>query len=135
VVEERAGRPAPITALSILLFLFGLFAFGGSAFMWGEGFILQFPEGVNYGFPVTDILVNASASIVAATGLWRLKRYGYLAAYFVAGFYVYASVYIFVEVIQAGPPYPVEIVGPQVLAVLVAIGLIVYPERFRERFS
>lgn len=135
MAEERAGRPAPITALSILLFLFGLFAFVGSAFMWGEGFILQCPEGVNYGFPVTDILVNASASIVAATGLWRLKRYGYLASYFVAGFYVYASVYIFVEVIQTGPPYPMEIVAPQVLAVLVAIGLIVYPERFRERFQ
>jgi ABC-type Na+ efflux pump permease subunit len=134
MAEEHAGRPAPITALSILLFLFGLFAFVGSAFMWGEGFILQFPEGVNYGFPVTDILVNASASIVAATGLWRLKRYGYLASYFVAGFYVYASVYIFVEVIQTGPPYPMEIVAPQALAVLVAIGLIVYPERFRERF-
>ena len=52
-----------------------------------------------------------------------------------AGFYIYASVYIFVEVIQDGPPYPVEIVAPQALAVLVAIGLIVYPERFRERFG
>jgi hypothetical protein len=135
MAEAHTRRPAPITVLSILLFLFGLFAFVGSAFMWGEGFILQFPEGVNYGFPVTDILVNASASIVAATGLWRLKRYGYLASYFVAGFYVYASVYIFVEVIQGGPPYPVEIVAPQALAVLVAIGLIVYPERFRERFG
>ena len=73
MTEAHTRRPAPITVLSILLFLFGLFAFVGSAFMWGEGFILQFPEGVNYGFPVTDILVNASASIVAATGLWRLK--------------------------------------------------------------
>jgi hypothetical protein len=44
------------------------------------------------------------------------------------------SVYIFIEVIQAGSPHPVEIVAPQALAVLVAIGLMVCPNRFREHF-
>jgi len=66
--------------------------------------------------------------------LWKLRRYGYVAAQFVAGFYVYASVEIFVEVIQSGPPYPVEIVVPQVLAVAVAIALVVYLWRVQELF-
>jgi hypothetical protein len=94
--------------------------------MRGEGFLLSFPEGVDYAFPVTDILVNAPASILAATGLWRLKRYGFVAAYFVAGFYVYASVEIFVHVFQSGPPFAVEILVPQILAVVVAAALVVY---------
>jgi hypothetical protein len=132
--EENAERPLPITVLSLLLFIFGVFAFVGSVFMWGEGFILQTPRGADLAFPITDILVNAPASIVAAFGLWRLKRYGYLAGFFVAGFYIYASVYIFLEVIQGGPPYPAEIIVPQVLAVLVAVGLLIYPDRYRRLF-
>jgi hypothetical protein len=119
-------RPLPVSILSVTLFLFGLFAFFGSVFLWGEGFILRFPAGVDYAFPIADILVNAPASITAAIGLWRLKRYGYVAAQFVAGFYVYASVEIFVHVIQEGPPYAAEIVVPQVLAVLVALALVLY---------
>jgi hypothetical protein len=134
MAEQNPGRPLPITVLSSLLFLFGIFAFVGSVFLWGQGLILQAPEGVDVAFPLTDILVNAPASIIAAVGLWRLKRFGYPAAYFVAGFYIYASVYIFVEVAQGGPPYPIEIVVPQVLAVLVAVGLLIYPEHYRDRF-
>jgi hypothetical protein len=134
MVEKNAGRPLAITILAGLLFLCALFAFLGSLFMWGEGFLLEFPEGVDYAFPVTDILVNAPASIVAAVGLWRLKRYGYLASYFVAGFYLYAQVYICVDVIAGNLPFTPEIVAPVLLAVLVAVGLLIYPARFRERF-
>ena len=104
--------PLPVRILSIILFLFDLLAFIGSLFMWGEAFLFSFPSGVDYRFPVTDILVNAPVSILAAIGLWRMKRWGYAVSQFVAGFYVYASVEILVEVIQSGPPYPVEIVVP-----------------------
>ena len=86
-------------------------------------------------FPVTDILVNAPASLIAAIGLWKLKKYGYVVSQFVAGFYIYASVEIFVHVIQAGPPYAVEIVAPQVLAVLVAIGLVFYLWQVQDIFE
>lgn len=132
--EQKPAIPLPVRVLAVVLFLFGLFAFFGSVFLWGEGFILQFPEGVDYRFPVTDILVNAPASIVASIGLWKLKRYGYVAAQFVAGFYTYASVEIFVEVVQCGPPYLLEIVVPQVLAVVVGIALVVYLWRVQELF-
>ena len=133
---SQAGQSTPLSLriLSIVLVLFGLLAFFGSAFLWGQGFILQPPEDVALAFPITDMLVNAPASIVAAVGLWRLKRYGHRAAYFVAGFYIYASVYIFVEVAEGGPPYAVEIIVPQVLAVLAAVALLIVPERYRERF-
>ena len=131
----KTATPVPIKILSILLFLFGVFAFVGSMFLWGEGFILSFPEGVDYSFPIADILINAPASIIAAIGLWKLKRYGYAVSQFVAGFYIYASVEIFVDVAQAGPPYPMEIIFPQILAVIVAIFLIFYLWRVKDLFQ
>ena len=133
-MSDKTVPLLPVRALAIVLFLFGLLAFFGSLFLWGQGFLLQFPEGVDYSFPVTDILVNAPASIVAAVGLWRMRRYGYVAAQFVAGFYIYASVEIFVDVVQGGPPYPLEIVVPQVLAVAVALVLVLYLWRIQDRF-
>ena len=135
MAEKNKTRPWPVTTLAILLFLFSLLAFFGSLFLWGEGFLLQFPAGVDLAFPVTDILVNTPASLIAAIGLWKLKKYGYVVSQFVAGFYIYASVEIFVHVIQAGPPYAMEIVAPQVLAVLVAIGLVFYLWRIQTLFD
>jgi hypothetical protein len=134
-MTKIAGSPSPVKALAVLLFLFGLLAFFGSVFLWGEGFILDPPPGTDLGFPVPDILINAPASIIAAIGLWRMKDWGYVASQFVAGFYIYASVKIFVHVVQEGPPYEPEIIAPQVLAVLVAIALVVYLWRIRDRFD
>ena len=124
--ETENKAPIFIRVTSAILFVFGLFAFLGSLFTWGNGFLLSFPESVDYAFPITDILVNAPASVIAAIGLWSLKRYGFVAAYFVSGFYIYASVEIFVRVFQGGPPFALEILVPQILAVTVAIALIVY---------
>lgn len=133
-MAEKTRSPLPVKILAILLFLFGLLAFAGSAFLWGEGFILNPSAGVDLAFPITDILVNAPASIAAAVGLWKMKQWGYVTSQFVAGFYVYASVEIFVHVVQEGPPYAVEIVAPQVLAVLVAVALVIYLWRIRVQF-
>jgi hypothetical protein len=134
-MTKTTDPPIPVKALAVVLSMFGLLAFFGSALLWGEGFILDPPPGVDLGFPVTDILINAPASIIAAVGLWRMRHWGYIASQFVAGFYVYASVEIFVHVAQNGPPYPPEIVAPQVLAVLVAIALVVYLWRIRDQFT
>jgi hypothetical protein len=131
---QPTSRPTGVSVLSIVLFLFSAFAFLGSLFMWGEGFLLSFPPGADYRFPVTDILVNAPASLIAAIGLWKMKQWGYVAAQFVAGFYVYGSVEIFVMVIQQGPPFPIEIVIPQVAAVIVAACLVFYLWPLRARF-
>jgi hypothetical protein len=135
MTEKVHQTPTPVRILAVLLFIFSLFAFFGSLFMWGEGFLLQFPEGVDYRFPITDILVNAPASMLAAIGLWGMRRYGYVAAQFVAGFYIYASVEIFIEVIQSGPPYAFEIVLPQVIAVAIAVALVLYLWRIQEMFE
>ena len=99
MIKFKSRSPIPVRILSIVLFLFSLFAFFGSLFMWGDGFLLAFPQGVDYRYPVTDLLVNAPASMIAAIGLWGMKRYGYVASQFVAGFYIYTSVEIFVEVV------------------------------------
>jgi hypothetical protein len=132
---QRVTRPAGVSVLVIVVFLFGLFAFFGSLFMWGEGFLLSFPPGADYHFPVTDILVNAPASFIAAIGLWKMKQWGYVAAQFVAGFYIYGSVEIFVMTIQQGPPFPIEIVVPQMAAVITALFLVFYLWPLRTRFA
>ena len=124
--------------LSIVLFLFSLLAFFGSLFLWGQGFILSPPKDVDLGFPITDLLVNAPASLIAAIGLWRMKRFGYVAAQFVAGFYVYASVEIFVDLWQHGAASTAEFIAillPQVLAVIVAFLLVSYLWSIQDRFS
>jgi hypothetical protein len=128
-------QPWPVTTLAILLFLFSMLAFLGSLFLWGEGFLLEFPVDVDLTFPIADILVNAPASMIAAIGLWNLKRYGYIASQFAAGFYVYASVEIFVHVAQGDLPNTLAIIAPQVLAVLVAIGLVFYLWRIQTLFD
>ena len=135
MAEKNKTRPWPVTTLAILLFLFSLLAFFGSLFLWGEGFLLQFPADVDLSFPITDILINAPASMVAAIGLWKLKRYGYIASQFVAGFYVYASVEIFVHVAQGDLPNAMAIVAPQVFAVLVAVGLVFYLWKIQNLFD
>lgn len=128
-------RPWGVSLLSLLLFAIGIFAFVGSLWMWGEGFLFSFPAGVDYSFPVADLLVNTPASILAATGLWRMRQWGYIASQFVAGFYTYASVEIFVMVAQEGPPYPAEIVVPQVAAIAVAAALVFYLWSIRTMFK
>jgi uncharacterized membrane protein (DUF2068 family) len=133
--QSDQTTPLSIRILAVVLVLFGLLAFFGSVCLWGQGFIFQPPEDIALAFPITDMVVNAPASILAAVGLWRLERFGHRAAYFVAGFYIYASVYILVEVVQGGPPYAFEIVVPQIFAVLAAVALLILPERYRERFQ
>lgn len=133
-MEAKNQLPIGVRILAGVLFLFGLFAFIGSLFMWGEGFLFSFPPGVDYRFPITDILVNAPANIIAAIGLWQGRKFGYAAAQFVAGFYVYASVEIFVMVFQGPPPYAMEILIPQVMAMIVAAFLIFYLWRLQKLF-
>jgi hypothetical protein len=133
-MESQNQLPVGVKILAGVLFLFGLFAFIGSLFMWGEGFLFFFPPGVDYRFPITDILVNAPASIIAAIGLWQGRKFGYNASQFVAGFYVYGSVEIFVMVFQGPPPYALEILIPQVMAMIVAGFLVFYLWRLQKLF-
>jgi hypothetical protein len=134
-MEKQSVIPTSVKVLAVVLFLFGLLAFFGSLFMWGESFLFSFPPSMDYRFPITDILVNAPACIVTAIGLWQGKRYGYIAAQFTAGFFVYASVEIFVMVFQEPPPYPMEILIPQILAMIVAYFLTVRLWRIQELFN
>jgi hypothetical protein len=134
MATDKMSRPPVVSVLAILLLLFGLLAFLGSLFLWGGGFLLNPPPGTDLTFPIPDILVNGPASVIAAVGLWRMTRWGYAASQFVAGFYTYASVEIFSMVAQEGPPYPMEIIVPQVLALAVAAALVLYMWRIRDLF-
>jgi hypothetical protein len=135
MINNKPEPPVPVKILAVLLFLFGQFAFLGSLFLWGQGFLFSFPEGVDLRFPMADLFVNAPASFIAALGLWGMRDFGYAAAYFVAGFYIYASVEIFVELFQSGPPFALEILIPQVMAVATAAALVLYLWRIRAYFN
>jgi hypothetical protein len=134
-MEKQSAISTGVKVLAGVLFLFGLLAFFGSLFLWGGGFLLSFPPGVDYRYPITDILVNTPACLISAIGLWQGRRYGYIAAQFTAGFFVYASVEIFVMVFQELPPYPMEILVPQILAMIVACFLVFYLWRIQKLFN
>ena len=126
--------PSGVRVLAVVLLLFGTMALVGSVFLWGQGFILALPPGVDYSFPVTDILVNALACFVASVGLWNGRKFGYIASQFVAGLFVYASVEIFVQLAQGTLSGP-EILIPQLAAVVVAFCLVFYLWHVRDIFS
>lgn len=127
-------RPISVTILGYILILVGIFAFVGSVLLWGEGFILDPLPDTELVFPITDILINTPASIIAGIGLLKVKKWGKMMAWFVSGFYIYASVEIFVQVLQEGD-FPLEIIVPQVFAVIVAILLMRVTVQYEEVFS
>lgn len=135
MLHVHGAAPAPGRVLAGLLFIFGLMALLGSLFLWGQGFILQFPAGVDYSFPVTDILVNAPACVIAGVGLWTCRRYGYIAAQFAAGVFMYGSVEIFVQAVQGTLSSGPEILIPQTLAVVVTLFLVLYLWRIQHIFA
>ena len=124
-----------IKLLAGLLILLGLFAGAGSLFLWGQGFLFAFPKDVKLASPMADFFINFPASILAGIGLWRMKRYGYVTAQFVAGFYLYASVLIFVDMFQGALPATPEIWAPQTLAVLIGLVLVFGLWPVRDRFQ
>jgi hypothetical protein len=131
------NAPVPVRVLSIALFVFAFAAALGSLFLWGQGFIFDAPEGVDLAFPIADLLVNLPVSLTAAVGLWRMRRYGYVAAQIAAGIYLYASVEIFVDLWQNGAASTGEfiaIVIPQALAVITACVLVIYLWKEQDRF-
>ena len=73
---------------------------------------------------MADFFINFPVTVLAGFGLWRMRHYGYIAAQFAAGFYLYASVLIFVEMFQGNLPLSPEIWGPQTLAVGIALVLV-----------
>ncbi|MEN8240349.1 MAG: hypothetical protein ABFS17_00375 [Chloroflexota bacterium] len=133
--ESRLDSSGIFKILGVVYALFGVFALLGSVFLWGQGFILNPPEGVDLAFPVADTLINAPASILTGIGFWRMRKWGFALAWFTAGFYLYASVEIFVHALQEGIlTSALEITIPQVAAVLVALVTMVVTWKNREKF-
>lgn len=132
--ESSLSAPTPLKIVVGILFIFGLFAFVAGVTLYGMGFILTPPPDADLSYPVADTLVNGPACVLAAIGLWRLRKWGYALGWFVAGFYIYASVEIFAAFLHAGPPYLPEIFVPQTLAVLLALALMRVMWRHRDAF-
>jgi hypothetical protein len=115
--------------------LMGLFAGVGSLLLWGQGFLFALPKDISLAGPMADFFINFPASLLAGWWLWRMRRKGLWAAQFVAGFYTYASVMIFVEMAQGQLPTQAAIWLPQAFAVVVAFVLIFYLWWMRDPFA
>lgn len=114
--------------------LFGGLAILGSVFLWGAGFYFDFPPEVDLGLPTADLFINGPASIITGIGLWQMKKWGYVMGWFCAGFYLYASVEIFVWAFQEGNLTPAILI-PQTLAVTIAIGLMIISWKRQDYFG
>jgi hypothetical protein len=124
-----------VKVLAGLLVVLGVFAGLGSLLLWGQGFLFTFPSDVPLASPLADFFINFPLSVIAGIGLWRMRHYGYIASQIVAGFYLYASVLIFVEMFQGDLPLSPEIWAPQTIAVLIALFLIFYLWPLRDHFQ
>ena len=124
-----------VKPLAGLLIVLGLFAAVGSLSLWGQGFLFAFPKDIKLASPMADFFINFPASVLAGIGLWRMKKWGYVAAQFVSGFYIYASVLIFVDMFQGALPATPEIWAPQTLAVLIGLALVFGLWPLRKQFS
>jgi len=127
-------KPKIFNILSIIFMLFGLFAIGGSVFLWGEGFYFDFPLTVDLALPTADIFVNGPVSILAGIGLWKMRQWGFVAAWMTAGIYLYASVEVFVWAWQEGS-LTLPILVPQLLAVIAALVVMAVCWKWKDHFK
>ena len=134
-MATKSASPWLVKLLAGLLILLGGFAGVGSLMLWGQGFLFAFPADIPLASPMADFFINFPLSVLAGIGLWRMRQYGYVAAQIVAGFYIYASMLIFVDMFQGRLPASPEIWGPQAFAVLMGLVLIFYLWPMREKFS
>lgn len=133
--ETQAKSTLVFKVFAVVYALFGVFALVGSVFLWGEGFILNPPEGIDLAFPAADILINAPASLLTGIGLWGMRKWAFPLSWFTAGFYLYASIEIFVHAAQEGIlATAFEITIPQLIAVVVALATMLLTWRNRQSF-
>jgi len=132
---KNAHQPVMVKVLAVTLILFGIFAGVGSMMLWGQGFLFAFPKNISLATPIADFFINFPVSVLAGVGLWQMRKYGYIAAQFAAGFYIYASVLIFTDMFQGELPVSPEIWVPQTAAVIVGLLLVFYLWMVRDRFA
>ncbi len=81
----KTTRPRQLVFISATVFVFGLMMIA----YWSAYIIQGMPlEGI----PLASELVNAAAALVAACGLFRMKRWGYPAGLVLAGMWIYGVV-------------------------------------------
>jgi len=134
-MTRDGSTPWLVKLLAGLLILLGVFAGVGSLLLWGQGFLFAFPADIPLASPMADFFINFPLSILAGVGLWRMRHYGYAAAQIVAGFYIYASILIFVDMFQGRLPLRPEIWGPQAFTVLIGLALVFYLWSLRDKFT
>jgi len=104
-----------------LFFTTGVFAVVGSLYSWGEGWLFNQFNLSNGLVPLGDLILTAPLSFIASCGLWFKKVWGVYIGLLTSGIYSFGSVLVFISVIWRGSPYPVQLIIPPVVGLLIAI--------------
>ena len=121
----RAGaRSDPGPVLALLLAFVGVFALVGGLYSWGEGPIWAQADGPARWLQVTDLAVTTPLCWLAGWAIWRRKAWTGLVVAMASGVLLYGSVAVFVQLVVAGPPYPMAWILPPIGGLALAAALV-----------
>jgi len=111
---------------SLLFFTTGLFAFVGSLFCWGEGWLFEQTNLLNIILPLADLILTAPLSILTAYGIASQKYWGIYLGIFTSGIYSLGSILVFILVIWNGSPYPLQLIIPPIFGLSISILYVIW---------
>lgn len=100
--------------ISLFLLFTGVFAFFGSLYSWGSGFIFLVPAGPDFILIITDLIITAPISLIASYNLWNQRKWCIYLNWLVAGLYIYGSTAVYVMLFQQGPPFQAGLLLPPI---------------------
>lgn len=110
-------------------FLTGIFAFIGSIYTWGNGFLFTTPNGTDVSVYIADFLITFPLSILAGIGIWNNKHWGLYLGWITSGVYIYGSILVYAMVFQQGTPYALHLMIPPIFGISISIGYIVWSRK------
>jgi hypothetical protein len=123
-----------INILAFLILTTGIFAIFGGLYMWGKGSIFSAPENTDLKLFITDIIITGPISILSSIGLWEKKIWGLFTSWLISGIYIYGSFFVYVMVIQNGPPYPLDLTIPPIFGIFIALYVVMLTKKYLNDF-
>lgn len=111
---------------SIFFFTTGLFAFVGSLFCWGAGWLFEQTNLLNIILPLADLILTAPLSILTAYGIASQKYWGIYLGIFTSGIYSLGSILVFIMVLWNGNPYPLQLIIPPIFGLSISILYVIW---------
>lgn len=99
----------------------GLFAILGGLYTWGKGPLFVHNDLVEALVPWGDLLMTGPLSLLAAFGLLKNTRWGYLMGLMVCGIYLFGSNLVYISLVWHGKPYPLQLALPPLAGILIGV--------------